>query len=80
MLLDQISELKNELFDYFDQKLFKMSKGLSIIYSSNVNSKEWLILEDLCKDKLLTKDDITLLHIYLLLLGVKSINKDICDI
>jgi len=51
ILLDQISELKKELFDYFDQRLFKMSKGLSIIYYSNINSKEWVILEELCRDK-----------------------------
>jgi hypothetical protein len=51
ILVDQIAELKKELFDYFDQKLFKMSKGLSIIYYSNINSKEWQILEELCRDR-----------------------------
>jgi hypothetical protein len=51
ILVDQIAELKKELFDYFDQKLFKMSKGLSIIYYSNINSKEWQILEELCKER-----------------------------
>ena len=34
ILIDQIGELKRELFEYFDQKLFKMSKNLSIIYQS----------------------------------------------
>ena len=57
------------MFDYFDQRLFKMSKGLSIIYYSNINSKEWSVLEDLCRDKLLAEDDLTLLRVYLLLLG-----------
>ncbi len=28
ILIDQIGELKRELFEYFDQKLFKMSKNL----------------------------------------------------
>ena len=71
MLSDQINELKQELFDYFDQKLFKMSKGLSIIYLSNINSKEWLILADLCKERFLSNDDMILFRIYLLLLGIK---------
>eukprot|EP00347_Sterkiella_histriomuscorum_P021555 403333567 len=71
ILVDQIAELKKELFDYFDQKLFKMSKGLSIIYYSNINSKEWSTLEELCKDKLLNLDDLTLLRVYLQLLGTK---------
>lgn len=71
MLIDQIGELKKELFDYFDQKLFKMSKGLSIIYYSNINSKEWVILEELCRDKALNKDDQVLMKVYLLLLGTK---------
>ena len=57
ILIDQIGELKKELFDYFDQKLFKMSKGLSIIYYSNINSKEWTVLEELCREKILNKDD-----------------------
>ncbi len=48
-----------------------MSKGLSIIYYSNINSKEWLILEELCKEKTLNKDDQTLMRVYLLLLGTK---------
>ena len=48
-----------------------MSKGLSIIYYSNINSKEWGVLEDLCRDKLLLDDDLTLLRVYLLLLGHK---------
>jgi len=51
ILVDQIAELKKELFDYFDQKLFKMSKGLSIIYYSNINSKEWITLEELASTK-----------------------------
>ena len=51
MLIEQIGELKRELIEYFDQKLFKMSKGLHIIYSSNINSKEWHILADLCGTK-----------------------------
>jgi hypothetical protein len=71
MLIDQIGELKKELFEYFDQKLFKMSKGLSIIYYSNINSKEWVVLEELCRDKILNKEDQTLMRVYLLLLGTK---------
>lgn len=50
ILIDQIGELKRELFEYFDQKLFKMSKNLSIIYQSNIASKEWLVLEELARD------------------------------
>lgn len=69
ILHDQIGELKKELFDYFDQKLFKMSKGLSIIYYSNINSKEWVILEDLAKEKQLGKDDLVMMKVYILLLG-----------
>jgi hypothetical protein len=74
--VDQIAELKKELFDYFDQKLFKMSKGLSIIYYSNINSKEWQILEELCRDKQLSHEDLVLLKVYLLLLGHKPKSKD----
>lgn len=48
-----------------------MSKGLSIIYLSNVNSKEWMILSEICNDKLLSKDDITLMRVYFILLGMK---------
>lgn len=68
------------MFDYFDQRLFKMSKGLSIIYYSNINSKEWHVLEDLCKEKFLTKDDITLLKVYLLLLGIKPSSRGDSDL
>jgi hypothetical protein len=57
ILIDQIGELKRELFEYFDQKLFKMSKNLSIIYQSNIQSKEWLVLEELSRERQLTKDD-----------------------
>lgn len=53
-----------------------MSKGLSIIYYSNINSKEWLILEELSRDKQLGREDIQLLRVYLLLLGVKAQTKD----
>lgn len=74
ILQDQINELKRELFDYFDQKLFKMSKGLSIIYLSNINSKEWTTLNELCKDKLLSKEDLTLIRVYLILLGLKPLH------
>ena len=49
ILIDQIGELKRELFEYFDQKLFRMSKNLSIIYNSNVQSKEWSVLEELAR-------------------------------
>lgn len=69
ILVDQIAELKKELFDYFDQKLFKMSKGLSIIYYSNINSKEWITLEELAFTRQLSKEDIVLLKVYLILLG-----------
>jgi hypothetical protein len=69
ILIDQIGELKRELFEYFDQKLFKMSKNLSIIYLSNIQSKEWNVLEELAKDKQLSKDDQTLIKVYLILLG-----------
>jgi len=48
-----------------------MSKGLSIIYFSNINSKEWVYLEEMCKDRVLNKDDLTLLRVYLLILGIK---------
>lgn len=50
ILIDQIGELKRELFEYFDQKLFKMSKNLSIIYQSNIASKEWHVLEELSRE------------------------------
>lgn len=50
ILIDQIGELKRELFDYFDQKLFKMSKNLAIIYQSNIASKEWQVFEELSKE------------------------------
>ena len=53
-----------------------MSKGLSIIYYSNINSKEWLILEEMSRDKMLSKDDVTLMKVYLLLLGIKPQSKD----
>ena len=48
-----------------------MSKGLSIIYFSNINSKEWVYLEEMCRDRILNKDDLTLLRVYLLILGIK---------
>ena len=57
ILIDQIGELKRELFEYFDQKLFKMSKNLSIIYQSNIQSKEWSFLEELARERALNKDD-----------------------
>ena len=57
ILIDQIGELKRELFEYFDQKLFKMSKNLSIIYQSNIQSKEWQFLEELSRERALNKDD-----------------------
>lgn len=57
ILIDQIGELKRELFEYFDQKLFKMSKNLSIIYQSNIQSKEWTLLEEIAREKGLNKDD-----------------------
>lgn len=57
ILIDQIGELKRELFEYFDQKLFKMSKNLSIIYHSNIASKEWSVLEELSHERHLSKDD-----------------------
>jgi hypothetical protein len=53
-----------------------MSKGLGIIYQSNINSKEWIVLEELCRDMLLQKDDLTLLRVYLILLGTKPANSD----
>lgn len=58
-----------------------MSKGLSIIYYSNINSKEWSILEELSKDKSMSQDDLTLLRVYLLLLGTKpkSSNAELSD-
>lgn len=49
MLEEQVGELKSELFDYFDQKGFKMSEGLSLVYKSSVASKDWLILANQCK-------------------------------
>lgn len=69
ILIDQIGELKRELFEYFDQKLFKMSKNLSIIYHSNIQSKEWSFLEELSRERALNKDDQTLVKVYLILLG-----------
>ena len=45
------------MFEYFDQKLFKMSKNLSIIYQSNIQSKEWSALEEIAREKGLNKDD-----------------------
>ena len=78
ILIEQIGELKKELFEYFDQKLFKMSKNLSIIYHSNVQSKEWQVLEELAKGYQLTsKDDIILLKVYLTLLGQQPTQKNI---
>lgn len=53
-----------------------MSKGLSIIYYSNINSKEWLIMEDLCRLKQLAREDTILLKVYLLLLGIKPQSKE----
>ena len=53
-----------------------MSKGLQIIYLSNINSKEWSTLNDLCRDKLLNKDDITLIRVYMILLGIKPVHGD----
>jgi len=44
MLDEQVGELKSELFDYFDQKGFKMSEGLGLVYKSSVASKDWLVL------------------------------------
>lgn len=70
ILIDQIGELKRELFEYFDQKLFKMSKNLSIIYMSNIQSKEWIVLEELAREHQLNKDDQTLIKVYLILLGL----------
>jgi hypothetical protein len=47
-----------------------MSKNLSIIYHSNVQSKEWQVLEELAKGyQISSKDDITLIKVYLILLG-----------
>ncbi len=69
ILIDQIGELKRELFEYFDQKLFKMSKNLSIIYHSNIASKEWSVLEELSRERQLSKDDQVLIKVYLILLG-----------
>lgn len=46
-----------------------MSKNLSIIYHSNIQSKEWQTLEELSRDHQLTKDDQTLIKVYLILLG-----------
>ena len=54
-----------------------MSKGLSIIYQSNISSKEWSILQELCRDRLLSKEDLTLIRVYLILLGQKVSNTDI---
>jgi hypothetical protein len=54
-----------------------MSKGLQIIYLSNINSKEWIVLHELCKNKLLNNNDITLIRVYLILLGIKPLNGDI---
>jgi hypothetical protein len=52
-----------------------MSKNLSIIFHSNIVSKEWAVLEELCRDRLLTeKDDIILLKVYLILLGLSKDN------
>ena len=48
-----------------------MSKGLQIIFISNINSKEWSTLHDLCKDRLLSKEDLTLMRVYLILLGTR---------
>lgn len=49
MLDEQVGELKSELFDYFDQKGFKMSEGLGLVYKSSVASKDWLVLANQCK-------------------------------
>lgn len=46
-----------------------MSKGLSIIFYSNINSKEWIVLEELVKEKQLSKEDLILMKVYLILLG-----------
>jgi len=55
-----------------------MSKNLSIIYQSNVQSKEWQVLEDLARNYQLTsKDDITLVKVYLILLGQQAGAKQI---
>jgi len=34
-----------------------MSKNLSIIYLSNIQSKEWQFLEELSRERALNKDD-----------------------
>ena len=46
-----------------------MTKNLSIIYHSNIVSKEWFVLEELARDHLLNNDDQTLIKVYLILLG-----------
>ena len=48
-----------------------MSKGLSIIYQSNINSKEWTSLQELASSSKLLNEDVVLLRVYLLLLGSK---------
>ena len=53
-----------------------MSKGLNIIYLSNINSKEWLVLSELCQDKLLNREDIILLKVYFILLGLKTLQNE----
>lgn len=54
-----------------------MSKGLNIIYLSNINSKDWGVLNELCKDRLLNKDDLTLMRVYFILLGIKPSNGEL---
>ena len=54
-----------------------MSKGLNIIYLSNINSKDWIVLNELCRDKLLNKDDLTLLRVYFILLGIKPAHNEL---
>jgi hypothetical protein len=34
-----------------------MSKNLSIIYQSNINSKEWGVLEEIAREQLLNRED-----------------------
>ena len=55
-----------------------MSKGLSIIYFSNINSKEWQIFEELCRDKLLDREDLVLIRVYMILLGIKPVSEEEC--
>ena len=53
-----------------------MSKNLEIIYKSNINSKEWTMLEEYCRDQILGREDILLARVYLILLGIKPMHSD----